>query len=417
MRLSIDPDRDDDRSIAVLHSALDAGVTLLDTADAYCLDARDVGHNERLIARALAAWGGDRSRIVVTTKGGMTRPEGRWELDGRAKHLRAACERSLAALGVDRIALYQLHSPDPKVPFSTSVRALAGLKRDGLIAAIGLSNVTVGQIEEARRLTDIDAIQVELNLWNDAAILSGVAGHRVEHKLRLLAHRPLGGRRSLPRAGSHPALLRVAARHGVSPFDIALAWLTNLAAVIVPLPGVTREVTAQAAARAQSIVLSDDDRARLEEAFPSSRRIRRATASAVPLRADAEVVMIMGLPAAGKSTLTDTFVAEGYQRLNRDEAGGSLRELSVDLERALASGARKIVVDNTYVSRKSRAEVLHAAGPPRCWCRKPLPGLGVVLIDRHRLDPPQCIYVGTGTLDPGFARRLGFQYRSRDALK
>ena len=175
MRLSTEPDRDDDRSVEVLHAAFDAGVTLLDTADAYCLDERDIGHNERLIARALSTWPGDRSRITIATKGGMTRPEGRWEPDGRAKHLRAACERSCRALGVDRIALYQLHAPDPRTPLSTSVRALAALKRDGLIAGIGLCNVTVGQIEEARRITEIDSVQVELSVWNDAAILSGVA--------------------------------------------------------------------------------------------------------------------------------------------------------------------------------------------------------------------------------------------------
>src|SRR5688572_10850826 len=108
MRMSTDPDRDDERSVEVLHAAFDAGVTLLDTADAYCLDDRDIGHNERLIARALSAWPGDRSRIIVATKGGMTRPDGRWEPDGRAKHLAAACERSCSALGVKQIDLYQL---------------------------------------------------------------------------------------------------------------------------------------------------------------------------------------------------------------------------------------------------------------------------------------------------------------------
>ena len=180
MRLSTDPDRNDDRSLEVLHAALDAGVTLLDTADAYCLDEHDIGHNERLIAQALSTWSGDRSRITIATKGGMTRPEGRWELDGRAKHLRMACERSCRALGVDRIALYQLHAPDPRTPLSTSVRALAALKRDGLIDAVGLCNVTVGQIEEARRITDIRSIQVELSVWNDASILSGVAAYCID---------------------------------------------------------------------------------------------------------------------------------------------------------------------------------------------------------------------------------------------
>jgi aryl-alcohol dehydrogenase-like predicted oxidoreductase len=192
MRLSTDPDRNDDRSLEVLHAAFDAGVTLLDTADAYCLDERDIGHNERLIARAISTWSGDRSRITIATKGGMTRPEGRWETDGRAKHLRTACERSCRALGVDRLALYQLHVPDPRIPLSTSVRALAALKRDGLVAGIGLSNVTVGQIDEARRITEIDSVQVELSVWNDGSILSGVAA---------VLHREWSSIAGLPSAG------------------------------------------------------------------------------------------------------------------------------------------------------------------------------------------------------------------------
>src|SRR5690242_7449848 len=122
MRLSTEPGRDDEQAIAVLHAALDAGVTLLDTADAYCLDDAERGHNERLIARALSTWPGDRSRVVVATKGGLTRPHGQWAPDGRAKHLATACEASCRALGVDRIALYQLHAPDPRTPLMTSVR-------------------------------------------------------------------------------------------------------------------------------------------------------------------------------------------------------------------------------------------------------------------------------------------------------
>jgi aryl-alcohol dehydrogenase-like predicted oxidoreductase/histidinol phosphatase-like enzyme/predicted kinase len=591
MRLSTEPDRSDDRSVEILHAAFSAGVTLLDTADAYCLDERDTGHNERLIARALSTWQGDRSRITIATKGGMTRPEGRWELDGRAKHLRAACERSCRALGVDRIALYQLHAPDPRTPLSTSVRALAALQRDGLIDAIGLCNVTVGQIEEARRLAEIGSVQVELSVWSDAAILGGVATYCIEHGLRLLAYRPLGGRRSKARTESHPVLQRIAAAHGVTPFDIAIAWLNDLSDGIVPLPGVTRIETAVAAARAQRIVFTDADRRLLDEAFSSARRLRRDRIVVASSRPDTEIVIVMGLPGAGKTTLTEQFVADGFQRLNRDDTGGTLRALTGDLDRALAGGASRIVLDNTYVSRRSRAEVLqtaaahrvpvrcvwlatsmddaqvnaasrlvsrygrlpadedlaslrkqdvaaflptvqfryqrdleppdqsegfaridvvpferrpaaghmnravvvwcdgvllrskgghrtpvdpddveideavaamlgrdreegnlilglswqpeiadgtrtaadvaavfermnalvgfpidveycpHPAGPPSCWCRKPLPGLGVLLIHRHRLDPAQSVYVGGGSADPGFARKLGFAYR------
>src|SRR6185295_6591303 len=105
MRLSTSPDRDDARAIGVLHAAFDAGITFLDTADAYGLDHTEIGHNERLVAAALASWPGDRSRITVATKGGLTRPQGQWIPDGRGRHLAADCDASLRALGVDRLAL------------------------------------------------------------------------------------------------------------------------------------------------------------------------------------------------------------------------------------------------------------------------------------------------------------------------
>ena len=173
MRLSTEGDRDDARGIEVLHAALDGGVTFFDTADAYCLDDSEVGHNERLISRALSTWSGDRSRLVIATKGGLTRPNGQWVPDGRARHLRESCERSLKALGVECIDLYQLHAPDPRVPLSTSVRALGALKDEGLVARLGLCNVNVGQIDEARHSADISAVQVELSVWHDENLLNG----------------------------------------------------------------------------------------------------------------------------------------------------------------------------------------------------------------------------------------------------
>jgi predicted kinase len=244
------------------------------------------------------------------------------------------------------------------------------VKRAGLIDAIGLCNVTVGQIEEARRITEISSIQVELSVWNDAAILSGVAAYCIAHRIRLLAYRPLGGRRSKARTQNHPVLQAIAAAHGVSPFDIAIAWLDDLSEVIVPLPGVTRVETAVASARAQQIVLTDADRQLLDASFPSARLLRRERIVASSSRDDAEVVIVMGLPGPGKTTLTEQFVADGYQRINRDETGGTLRALTGDLDRALFAGASQIVLDNTYVSRRSRAEVLQTAAthrvPVRC---------------------------------------------------
>jgi aryl-alcohol dehydrogenase-like predicted oxidoreductase len=340
MRLSTDRERDQTRAIAVLHAAFDAGVNVLDTADAYCWNDSEVGHNERLIAAALSTWTGDRSRILVATKGGLTRPQGGWIADGRARHLTAACEASRRALGVERIPLYQLHAPDPRTPLSTSVRALASLQRDGLIESIGLCNVNVGQIEEAQAIAEIASVQVELSVWHDEHLLSGVVDYCVAHGIHLLAHRPLGGPQRHRRTFSDPVLSDLAARHRATPFEIALAWLSGLSPLVLPLPGATRAETAQSIARARRIALTDEDRARLDERVPAgrARRLRKAAGDRHEhQRADAEVVLIMGLPAAGKSTVAETFIRRGYVRLNRDETGGTLGGLLPGLDSAIAA--------------------------------------------------------------------------------
>src|SRR5690349_20479772 len=192
MRLSTAPDRDEERAVRVIHAALDCGVRLLDTADAYAHDDAEIGHNERLIATALRTWSGDRTAVEVATKGGLTRPGGRWVPDGRARHLEAACEASLRSLGVDRIDLYQLHVVDPRTPIETSVRALVALRGRGLIRSIGLCNVTVGQIEATAAITDIASVQVSLGVWDEASFRNGVAELCRNRGIRLIAHRLLG---------------------------------------------------------------------------------------------------------------------------------------------------------------------------------------------------------------------------------
>src|ERR1700759_2958907 len=128
MPMSIEGRPDEARSIRTIHAALAAGVTLIDTADAYHLNAGETGHNERLIAKALASYGGDTSSVLVATKGGHIRPgDGRWLVDGSPAHLRSAVDASLKALGVDAIGLYQFHRPDPKVPYAESVGVLKEL--------------------------------------------------------------------------------------------------------------------------------------------------------------------------------------------------------------------------------------------------------------------------------------------------
>lgn len=364
MRLSTEHDRDDARAVGVVRAALDAGIELFDTADAYCWDEREAGHNERLIARALATWPGDRSRIRIATKGGLTRPDGRWVPDARAKHLRSACERSLLALGVEQIALYQLHAPDPRTPLATSVRALDRLKRDGLIAAVGLCNVTVGQIEEARRITEIVSVQVELSPWHDHHVLSGVVDYCLANELVLLAYRPLGGPQRRRKVATDPTLAAIAARHDASPSEITLAWLMSLSERIVPIPGATRDETVESIARAGRIALTDADRDDLDQRFTAlaaSRQSSTARHTTSSPRVEGDVVIVMGMPAAGKSTLAQSFVADGYHRLNRDEHGGTLAGLLPALDCVIDGGSTRIVLDNTYPTRKARAQVIQAA--------------------------------------------------------
>ena len=200
MRLSTEQDRDETRAMELLHTAFDGGVTFLDTADAYCLNDDDIGHNERVISRALESWSGDRSRIVVATKGGLTRPNGEWVPNGKARHLRAACEASLRALGLQRIHLYQLHAPDPRTPLSTSVKALDALRNEGLVDRVGLCNLNVSQIEEAqadhRYLCGAD--RAESLARHQPAQRSGPALHRARHS----TDRPSAARRLTPCASS-----------------------------------------------------------------------------------------------------------------------------------------------------------------------------------------------------------------------
>src|SRR5215213_5016337 len=126
-----------------IHAALDAGVTLIDTADAYAWDESEMGHNEELIARALESYPGDTSSVLVATKGGHTRSGTAWGLDGSPEYLRRACTESLRRLGVDAIGLYQFHRPDPSVPWEESMGALLSLVDDGLVRMVGISNADV----------------------------------------------------------------------------------------------------------------------------------------------------------------------------------------------------------------------------------------------------------------------------------
>ena len=600
MRLSATSPADDsvneDDAIRVIQEGLSAGVTMLDTAAAYGRDDRDLGANERLIARALS--GREKHhRPIVVTKGGMTRPKGRWVPDGRGKSIRVDCERSLSSLAVQSLDLLLLHAVDPRVPLATSVRALAKLRDEGLAAKIGLCNVNATQLIKACELAPIAAVQVELSYLQPLHLQSGVAAICRDRDIMLIAHSPLGGPKQSAKIAKNAILRRIAGELGVSPFDVALAWLRDLDPCVVSIAGPTRVESARANAAAQTIVLSAEHRDQLDQAHAAGARFKVPTSERrPPIDREPTVTLVVGFPASGKTTLAklashSTNTTDKPLRLNRDERGGTLKGLAEVMTKKLAEGASSIVLDNTYGTRASRNEVIerawteganvacqwmttsveesqinacmrmvqrhgrllgpdeirsaqrkspntfgpnvlfrhrrdfeppnlhegfvsiepvefirqwpdsyrnraliveydgvlrksassarsptsladlrvlpgraellaryrddgwallgiswqpgiaeekltrelvascfdethsrlaveidvlycpHAAGPPRCWCRKPLPGLGVTHIVKHKLRPSECIFVGRNPTDKTFAERLNFGYR------
>ena len=266
MHLSIQDRPPEEQGIRVLHAALDAGVTLIDTADVYCLDDDELGHNERLIARALQTWNGNRDSVLVATKGGMRRPGGRWEMDGRPEHLRAACERSLQALGRDRIDLYQLHVPDPRVPLTDTVGALADLQQQGKIRWVGLSNVSGSEIRQAETVVRVTSVQNRLNPFFREALVEGVVQYCADQGIGFLAYSPTGGGRLNRKLPAHPVLQPMAARLGVTPHALVLAWLLARSPAVLVIPSARTVEHAVDSTTAAEVTLTEADLAAITAA-------------------------------------------------------------------------------------------------------------------------------------------------------
>jgi aryl-alcohol dehydrogenase-like predicted oxidoreductase len=366
MRLSVaerDEDRDEDRGIATIRAALDAGMTVFDTARSYGRDDSELGHNERLLARALREHGATGPASVrIVTKGGMKRPDGRWEADGRASALRADCEASLEALGGLPIDLYLLHAPDPRVSWSTSVRALARLLEAGLVRSIGLSNVSRRQLDEACAVAAITAVQVALGPFAETALRGGVVARCIELGIEVLAHSPLGGPPRAAKLSREPVLSGIAARHGVTAQRVALAAIADLHASVLPIAGARRPETVRACAAA--LTLDDEDRAALERRYGWRAILAPPPPAPTSVSASAsnrEVTLVMGIQGAGKSSTVSQWVDRGSVRVNRDERGGSMRDLHCAMDNLLAAGERRIVADNTYTTRASRQPAIETA--------------------------------------------------------
>jgi aryl-alcohol dehydrogenase-like predicted oxidoreductase len=235
---------------------------------AYCLNSSETGHNEALIARALAAYGGDTSEVLVATKGGAAREaDGTWSLNGAPESLRAACEHSLKRLGGDAIGLYQLHVPDPHVPYADSVGALRDLYDAGKVRAVGISNVDSDQLREAHGILGERLVSVQNSFSPASRDSEPQLRLCTELNIAFLPYSPLGG---ISRAGSlgssHAAFARIAEERGISPQQVCLAWELAKSPVVVPIPGSSRPATVRDSAAAADLKLTEAEFTELDAA-------------------------------------------------------------------------------------------------------------------------------------------------------
>ena len=262
MPLSLPGRPDRAKAIATIHAALDAGITLIDTADAYTTDADGPGHNELLIAEALR---GRTEEVLIATKGGLLyRDGGPWDRNGTPAHLKRAARESRARLGVDAIGLYQFHRPDPGVPYEESIGAIRELVDEGVIRMAGISNATVAQIALADHVLGGRLVSVQ-NQFSPAYRSSrNELDYCVDHEIAFLPWSPLGGiGRSEEVFATGGVFADIAIELSVSPQRVALAWELSLGHCVVPIPGASRPETITDSAGAAELVLSGDQKARL----------------------------------------------------------------------------------------------------------------------------------------------------------
>jgi pyridoxine 4-dehydrogenase len=247
--------RDHDEVIRVLRRALELGVTLIDTADSYGPEV-----SERLIHEALHPYPKD---LVIATKAGLTRPgPGRWELNGKPEHLKTQAERSLRLLGLERIELFQLHRIDPKVPLTEQLGALVELQAEGKIGRIGLSQVSVPEIQAAQAITPIATVQNRYNLSDRGA--QPVLDHCQGESIGFIPWFPMATGRLAKPGGP---LQRIADEHAVTPAQLALAWLLQRSPVLLPIPGTSTVVHLEENVGAAQIELTPDQIQQLNAAI------------------------------------------------------------------------------------------------------------------------------------------------------
>ncbi len=261
----------DEQAMATVHAALDAGITYIDTADIYAPSWDTMGHNEAIVARALASYGGSLEGVIVGTKGGITRGAGEsWGRDGSMAYLRMAVEASLRALDRDVIDLYQWHRPDRSIAFVDGIAHFKTLQDEGKIRAIGLSNVNIEEIDIAIEVLGRDGLTSVQNEFSPRFLSSR---DELDHCGRLgvafLPWSPLGGAgtASKPAEGKYAVFAAVSSEVGVSPQQVVLAWELSLGQHVIPIPGASRRASITDSANAPALRLDDDQLERIRAAL------------------------------------------------------------------------------------------------------------------------------------------------------
>ena len=258
MQLSLSGRPAESQAIAVIHRALDLGVTLIDSADSYSEDESDKHHNEQLIAKALEQYTGDIRAVTVATKGGLMRPQGTWTRNGNPHHLRKTIRESFEALGGKKpIDLWQYHAPDPSYTIEESLAPAKEAVEAGIIRFVGVSNFSVEQIKRARDTVEIASVQNQYNPWHRQPESDGVLEYCEAEKLTFFPWSPLGGSRRAKSLQDMPAIAKLAAEKNVSVYCIVLAWLMAKSPCIVPIPAATKVSSIEDSVRAIDVKLTE----------------------------------------------------------------------------------------------------------------------------------------------------------------
>ncbi len=256
------------QAIATIHRALDLGVTLIDTADSYCKDESDKHHNERLIHKALQAYGKETTNVMIATKGGLMRPNGDWTRNGNPDHLRETIHTSFEALGGDQpIGLWQYHAPDPDYSIEASLKPAKEAVVNGLIRFVGVSNFSVEQIKRARDVVEIASVQNQYNPWHRNPETDGVLEYCDRERLTLLPWSPLGGSRRFSQIKEIEAIVQLAQAKGVSVYSIVLAWLRAKSPNVIPIPGASKPESIEDSVTAASIDFSPAEVEQIDKAM------------------------------------------------------------------------------------------------------------------------------------------------------